>query len=716
MKNVKRFTGRILILAVILLQSSIILRGETVSNNLWSIIHDPSTHQSEIQKKSVSVLKGVTPRFKANGKIMGTENYDKVSYSERNITDEIGEAKQFTIKYESQDTNLPDVEQSFYLYNDKDFILTDLTLSGKNGGEASTNYLAPIFTKENNVFLPQDNNNRFLTVPFDNDGFIEYGSYPLSCTSPGASDQATGRVARDSISFEVTAIFNGIIQQGMVIGSVDHDTWKSAIRITGSPLSQGAVTSLESFSGVTHAVTRDTNGNYLQPHGTVSGPSVRSARMILYYSDDWRDGLETFGEVCAQISGKAKYDGPTPYGWNSWGGMATNVNYSGVISVSDFIKNNLQGKGGFGDGVVYVGLDSFWDNMNWDELKAFADHCYENGQVPGIYWTPWCDWLFSGSRAVEGNNGYFYEQGYLKVNGATKNVAGALCMDPTAPATISRLNFFIDKFKSCGFKYLKLDFLTNGIVEGDSYWDKNITTGVQAYNYGMKKLRERCGDDMFIVESIAPLFPAQYANARRISCDAWGEMYHIAYMMNSYSFGWWLNRVYNFNDPDHLVMGNRSDAENMSRMTTGAITGYFMLGDNLSTAGSFIGTGLSQQKSVKYSTNEAVNDVVKLGGGFRPAYGHKLTKYNDVYGGHRYVIDLFYKETDDCYLIAYFNYSQGNKDNDTIDLELLGINPSDIDVSKSFECWTGGSVEISGNKLTFKNVNDQARLWRLYKK
>lgn len=33
----------------------------------------------------------------------------------------------------------------------------------------------------------------------------------------------------------------------------------------------------------------------------------------------------------------------------------------------------------------------------------------------------------------------------------------------------------------------------------------------------MKYLRERCGDEMFIVESIAPLFPYQYANARRIS-------------------------------------------------------------------------------------------------------------------------------------------------------------------------------------------------------
>lgn len=289
-------------------------------------------------------------------------------------------------------------------------------------------------------------------------------------------------------------------------------------------------------------------------------------------------------------------------------------------------------------------------------------------------------------------------------------------MDPTAPATISRLNYFIDKFKMCGFKYLKLDFLTNGIVEADSYYNPEITTGVQAYNYGMKKLRERCGDDMFIVESIAPLFPAQYANARRISCDAWGEMYHIGHMMNSYSFGWWLNRVYNFVDPDHLVMGNRSDAENISRMTTGAITGYFMLGDNLSTKGSYVGNKQAQDKAVKYATVADVNDVVKLKGGFRPAGGKNIMRYRDQYGGYHDEINLFYKEEPDCYYVAFFNYSQGNSSNEQIDLTAMGIDPADLDISKSKECWTGQGVNISNGNLVFNNENDKARLWKLYKK
>lgn len=684
-------------------------RANDFTYGRWTVSHDGASRLTTLAKEGDAVLKDVTVLFKDSGQLMNTADYEGVAYSTIDIADEVGQGKKFTVRYTSVSTDTPDIEQAFYLYNDKDFLLTDVTLVGKNGANISSNYIAPIVSHADNLFLPQDLTNRFLTVPFDNDGFITYGSYPLSCTSSGSTSHSTGRVARDSISFEVTAIFNGNTQKGMVIGSVDHDTWKSEIRITGSPLTQAKITNLECFSGVTHSVTRDESDNRLQPHGTVTAPRVSSARMMVGLYDDWRTGMETFGEVCAAIAPKREWGRGTPYGWNSWGGMERNVNYEGVVSASDFLKENIQNKGRFGDGIVFVGLDSFWDNLNWDQLKEFADHCYANGQTPGIYYTPWCDWFpGSGSRPVEGNNGYYYHQGHLKVNGRVKTVCGAGCMDPTAPATLSRLNYFIDKFKSCGFKYIKLDFLTNGIIEADSYYLPEITTGVQAYNYGMNYLRERCGDDIFIVESIAPIFPSQYAHARRISCDAWGEMWHTSYMMNSLSFGWWLNRVYCYNDPDHLVMGNRSEAENISRMTTGAVTGYCMLGDNLSTQGSFTGSAESQKKATIYSTVEKVNDVIRLGQSFRPAYGHILSGANKS-------VDLFYLETEDSYYIAHFNYSVGDKDI-TLDLRSLGISGDAIDVSESYECWTDEAVTINGDTMTYKLFNDRARLFRLIRK
>lgn len=630
-----------------------------------------------------------------------------VEFAEATMQDAVGKGVKFVVKYvDKNDEAFPEIKQNFYLYEGtKDFFLTDVELVSKKG-EISTNYIAPVYTEAKDVFLPKNTSNRFLTVPFDNDGFITYGSFPLSRPTD-TSSTGVGRFPRDSVSFEVTSVFNGETQQGLVVGSVEHDKWKSAIRLKGSAMSASYLSMLEVFSGVTHQATRDMMDGVLMAHGKVKGETVKSARMMVGLFDDWRTGMETYGDVNNAYAPKRVWNGPTPFGWNSWGGMSTHVNYEGVISVSDFIKENIQDKNDFGKGVVFVGLDSYWDGMSWEKIRSFAQHCIENGQVPGIYWTPWCDWFSDSDRTIEGNNGYYYHDVWLKANGKKLKNCGAGCVDPTHPGTISRLNYFIDRFKSMGFKYLKLDFLTNGMVEADSWYNKDITTGTQAYNYGMKKLAERCGDDMFIVESIAPLFPAQYANARRISCDAWGEMWHTNYMMNSLSFGWWLDRVYSYNDPDHLVMGDRSKEENMSRMTTAVVTGYCMLGDNLSTKGTYIGTEESQQKALKYTSNKAINDVIGLGKSFRPAYGHK------VYGSNRSV-DLFTLDTDDAYYIAYFNYGEGDKSGE-LELKPLGIDPEKVNVSGSKELWFDEAVTIADGKMKYKLPNNQAKVYKLEK-
>lgn len=665
----------------------------------WSINLDKETKQVNLLKNGIPILNDVSVRFNNSSVYYNSSEYTNVTVAEENVVDVIGSARKFTIQYKKDDA--PTIDQIFYVYSEEDFFMTEVYLTSVTGKKLSTNYIAPLYTTSDNQFLPQSANNRLLFVPFDNDGFITYGSLPLSQSKSVDAVHASGPLARDTISFEVTSIFNGDSQAGLVLGSVEHDTWKSAIRMTGSRNNR-SITKLECYSGASHSATRDE-----KPHGYLKNTTVKSAKMFVGFFDDWRLGMEKFGETNAAIVPKREWTKGTPFGWNSWGGMSTHVNYEGVLSASDFVKEYLQGKGGFGtDGVVFVGLDSYWDNLNWEQLEDFARHCVANGQIPGIYWTPFNDWFPDNERDIEGNNGYKYSQSHLKVNGQKRKLYGAGCMDPTAPATLSRINFFIDKFKAAGFKYLKLDFLTAGMVEADKYYNKDITTGTQAFNYGMKHLRERCGDDMFIVESIAPLFPYQYANARRVSCDAWGEMWHTNYMMNSLSFGWWLDRVYAYNDPDHLVMGDRSEAENMSRITTGAVTGYFMIGDNLTTKGSYVGTEISQEKVKTYAVNERVNAVVRLGRSFRPAYGHKVS-------GSNRSVDLFTLETEDAYYIAYFNYDEGVKEGELI-LNDLGIDPETI--SGSIECWSGNSVKVKEGRLSYNLPKHQAEIYHLYKK
>ena len=155
-------------------------------------------------------------------------------------------------------------------------------------------------------------------------------------------------------------------------------------------------------------------------------------------------------------------------------------------------------------------------------------------------------------------------------------------------------------------------------------------------------------------------------------------------------------------------MGNRSEAENISRVTTAVVTSYCILGDNLSTGGSAIGDPGSQVKAAKYFTYEKINDLINMRLNFRPAYGHKLSGVNNS-------IDLFWAEADDSYVIVHFNYGVGDK-NVELDLTTLGINGSSIDTGRSMECWSEAAINLQGDKLIYSSPNNRARVFRLYKK
>lgn len=65
---------------------------------------------------------------------------------------------------------------------------------------------------------------------------------------------------------------------------------------------------------------------------------------MIGYFDDWRKGMEQFGNANAIIEPPGSWSKGTPFDWNSWNSMELKVNYEGVIDVSDFIKNQLKSK------------------------------------------------------------------------------------------------------------------------------------------------------------------------------------------------------------------------------------------------------------------------------------------------------------------------------------------------------------------------------------
>lgn len=184
----------------------------------------------------------------------------------------------------------------------------------------------------------------------------------------------------------------------------------------------------------------------------------------------------------------------------------------------------------------------------------------------------------------------------------------------------------------------------------------------------MKLLNKYFGD-MYLNLSISPLFPSHYAHSRRIACDAWNKIKDTEYTLNALSYGWWLDRVYQFNDSDHVVLRDATEGENRARVTSGVITGIYIAGDDFSVNGSVE----VKERAERFLTNEDVNKIA-TGVSFRPVEGNGMQSENQFVRMEKY---------GSCYY-AVFNYTE-QPASFQISLERLGL--SGLETYRIKELW-----------------------------
>lgn len=549
-------------------------------------------------------------------------------------------------------------------------------------GASGSNEMSPVVVNGTGaVDLGSYADTRFLVVPYDNNAYNNYDAEATTDTGSSTPLSDTG--------YEVGAFYDNTSRNGLVIGSVTHDTWKTGIEFTGD--SSSKLDFLWAYGGANSPEDQ-------LPHGTVNATAskILSPVIMVGYYSDWRDGMEDFANTNAQYAPMLAWNGPSPMGWNSWGKLQSNLSYTNATAVENYFHTQLPNYDN--GGVVYINLDNYWTNLSSAELQQFVDQAHSNGQKAGIYWTPFIIWDWTDlTTAVDGAPNYTFNDIVMKFPNGTPMTAvdSAYGADPTHPGTLQRIDYYINMFKTMGFDYIKLDFLIHGGLEGGSnngaFYDKTVQTGTQAYNQAMQRIVTDVGGSMVIDESISPIFPYQYAHTRRIAGDTYGSISDTEREMDSEGYGWWMaGRIYNWNDPDEMLLeGTETPSgsttavpftanENQSRVTSGAVAGFMLDGDDVTDAGS---PPLVQ----KWLTNTSINSLPSLGLQFRPVDGNTGTT----------AVNVMVAQKNGIYYLAVFNYDYNNPLTTTIDLGHVGL--SSTTQYKVTELWSGTTSTATGS-------------------
>ena len=639
------------------------------------IVYDNNSKTYSIVFDGVTAISGASAFAKGNQSNVST-GYSNVSYASESFTDNIGSGTKHTFTLTGGfSTNM---QQMFYTYSGKDYVAVQVALTGSG---ANCYRMSPLTSYNVSPNLG-GGDTRALLVPYDNDAWVRYNAVNLS----GA----------DFTGSEVTNIYSNDTRHGLIIGSVDNSHWKTGINVVGAGSSSAYVSVINGYTN--EGLTRDTRG-----HGWVNiGLDYCDSPKVLIAADnDWRNAFDTYGEVSALSQPKYTFDwtAPKPMGWNSWAGIGDDINLVKAKAVVDFFQNDVPAFR-TEDNTLYLDLDSFWDNMTDTELAEFAAYCTARGFKPGIYWAPFVDWG-GWARPIEGSS-YNYSQTWTKVNDATFQMSSALAMDPTHPATQARITYFINRFINAGFKMVKFDFLIHAAIEADSYYNWEVHTGMEAFHEGMKFLTDAVGNNMMIEASICPnMSTGPYAHMRRISCDAYqhGTMADTEYILNSTTYGWWQNKMYDFMDADGVMFDNtvngvflNSEGVNRASYTSSIVTGTITLSDNYS-----VPTGPWVARAQSLLQNPEVLALAKADMHFKPVDGNTGTTASQI----------FYTTQNGITYVAVFNYTANGTDMN-IDLSRLGLSGS----YTATELYSG-TIITGSNSLTFTLPGLDAHIYKI---
>jgi alpha-galactosidase len=361
--------------------------------------------------------------------------------------------------------------------------------------------------------------------------------------------------------------------------------------------------------------------------------------LIILENNEMEKSLEIYADY-VKFENNPKFSKWNPVGWSSW------YHYFEELTWEDTLKN-LELSKEYNYEVFQ--LDDSWqkDIGDWipkDSYPSFdeiANKIKEYGYIPGLWLAPFSvsetsevflkhkDWL------VKDENG---EPKVAYINWR-KNI---YALDTTHPEAQEHLiNIFLN-MKNNGIHYFKIDFLFAGAIPGKRYLD---TTPIEAYNIGMKIIREAAGED-FVLGCGAPILPSiGYVDGMRISADTapfyktndLDFVYPNAYFaLRNVITRYFMNGKWWWNDPDCLLLRTEDTELNdkiieMYSYVSGLLNNMILQSDDLSK---------SIKKDVYFNSLKLRGGIPHIKGLMNDNYSFDIEAFNTNIGNVKMHVDL----------------------------------------------------------------------------
>jgi len=556
-------------------------------------------------------------------------------------------------------------------------VLSDLLHS-----EVESNHLEPLILKGNRacaVPVIDELTSKMLLVPYDNDLWNRYEIAPI----------AMGRT-----SYDLTVFLDEETREGFLIGAADFDTWKN-----GFVCAHTVRPEIHCVSGIADLGSRD-----VCEHGSLIGESVSSSRLVFAYGPDYRLLLEQYGALISKLRKPLRWQDGVPFGFNTFAGLSGKLDLRIFEKTAHFLQEELAPRGFCGEkGYVFTNFDFNWEPFDFEERMRIRDEIHTAGHRTGIYDGPHVHnaWVDVNDEIPE-VPGVTYKDILLRdeKGEVLPAISGLMALDVTHPAWYEMTRKKFERFIAQGYDYIKIDFLSQGAMEGNRY-DKSVRTGRQAITKAYSFIADLCanaGRPFFISYSLAPLFPCGLAHSRRYSCDTFGTADCVEYALNAQTYAWWVNgNLYEFNDPDHLTLYhsiNReritTEGEARARYTTGVISGGLMLlSDDYDIPEAC-------ERAFKFAGNGEINALARSHRAFRPA------EFNASSASHAYSAEI-----DGGIYLAVFSWKNSG--------ELIAVDTDRAGVPEGTyrDMWTGRRFSSEKGRIFWETDSCDALLLKL---